>query len=185
MLVAAPPSFRSIHSWSSGLSTRMVCSFGALKLCERHPVNGYTFRLASYYAIGTYSVLGAKPILGCISRFGRFTGTHRDYLRDLISDISLEIICEIGSPISPRSGYCPSQLSTDRLPPVVCPFWEGGSGTPLGVYNYPPLGPARRTRAACLRASPVRTRTSPVARVRLGTPLGVPEYLCPRPKGDR
>ena len=70
---------------------RMVCSFGALKLCERHPVNGYTF-LASYYAIGTYSVLGAKPILGCISRFGRFTGTPRDYLRDpcrdLISDIS-------------------------------------------------------------------------------------------------
>ena len=85
---------------------RMVCSFGALKLCERHPVNGYTF-LASYYAIGTYSVLGAKPILGCISRFGRFTGTPRDYLRDLISDISSEIICEIGSPISPRSGYCP------------------------------------------------------------------------------
>ena len=77
---------------------------GALKLCERHPVDGYTFCLASYYAIGTYSVLGAKPVLGCISRF---TGTPRDYLRDLISDISLEIICEIGSPISPRSGYCP------------------------------------------------------------------------------
>jgi hypothetical protein len=71
-------------------------SFGALKLCERHPVNGYTF-LASYYAtcIGTYSVLGAKPILGCISRFGRFTVTPRDYLRDLISDISFEIIREI------------------------------------------------------------------------------------------
>jgi hypothetical protein len=85
----------------------MVCSFGALKLCERHPVNGYTFCLASYYAIGTYSVLGAEPILGCISRFGRFTGTPRDYLRDLISDISFEIIREIGSPISLRSGYCP------------------------------------------------------------------------------
>ena len=87
----------------------MVCSFGALKLCERHPVSGYTF-LASYYAIGTYSVLGAKPILGCISRFGRFTGTLRDYLRDLISDISLEIICEIGSPFSDISSsglYCP------------------------------------------------------------------------------
>ena len=39
---------------------RMVCSFGALKLCERHPVNGYTFCVASYYAIGTYSVLGAN-----------------------------------------------------------------------------------------------------------------------------
>ena len=111
----------------------MVCSLGALKLCERHPVDGYTFCLASYYAIGTYSVLGAKPILGCISRFGRFTGTPRDYLRDLISDISLEIVCEIGSPISPRSGYCPSQLSTDRLPLEVCPLREGGSGTPLGV----------------------------------------------------
>ena len=67
---------------------RMVCSLGALKLCEWHPVDGYTFCLASYYAIGTYSVLGAKPILGCISRFGRFTGTPRDYLRDIISDIS-------------------------------------------------------------------------------------------------
>ena len=74
--------------------------------CERHPVTGYTC-LASYYAIGTYSVLGAKPILGCISRFGRFTGTPRDYLRDRISDISFEIICEIGAPISLRSGYCP------------------------------------------------------------------------------
>ena len=93
----------------------MVCSLGALKLCERHPVGGYTFCLASYYAIGTYSVLGAKPILGCISRFGRFTGTPRDYLRDLISDISLEIICEIGSPISPRSGYCPVTVHYDFL----------------------------------------------------------------------
>jgi hypothetical protein len=75
----------------------MVCCSvrGALKLCERHPVNGYTFStigLASYYAIGTYSVLGAIPILGCISRFGRFTGTPRDYLRDPISNISFEIV---------------------------------------------------------------------------------------------
>jgi hypothetical protein len=79
----------------------MVCSFGALKLCERHPVNGYTF-LASYYAIGTYSVLGAKPILGCISRFGRFTGTPRDYLRDLISDIFPSIF-----PLPPRGAAEP------------------------------------------------------------------------------
>ena len=98
----------------------MVCSLGALKLCERHPVDGYTFCLASYYAIGTYSVLGAKPILGCISRFGRFTGTPRDYLRDLISDISLEIICEIGSPISPRSGYCPVTVHYDFLSDGQC-----------------------------------------------------------------
>ena len=84
----------------------MVCSFGALKLCERHPVNGYTFSILLCYRDDT-PVLGAKPILGCISRFGRFTGTPRDYLRDLISDISLEIIREIGSPISLRSGYCP------------------------------------------------------------------------------
>ena len=33
-----------------------------------------------------YSVLGAKPILGCISRFGRFT-VHRDYLRDLTAHL--------------------------------------------------------------------------------------------------
>ena len=39
----------------SGLS--MVCSLGALKLCELCPVKGT--RLASYYAIGTDSVLGA------------------------------------------------------------------------------------------------------------------------------
>ena len=67
----------------------MVCSFGALKLCERHPVNGYTF-LASYYAyaIGTYSVLGAKPILGCISRFGRFTGKLPEIISVISSPIS-------------------------------------------------------------------------------------------------
>ena len=35
----------------------MVCSLGALKLCELCHVKGT--RLASYYAIGTYSVLGA------------------------------------------------------------------------------------------------------------------------------
>jgi hypothetical protein len=66
----------------------VVCSFGALKLCERHPVNGYTFCLASYYAIGTYSVLGA----------------NRAWVASRASGASpelLEIISVVSSPISP------------------------------------------------------------------------------------
>ena len=44
----------------------MVCSFGALKLGGLCCVNT---GLAYYHAIGTYL---AQPILGCISRLGRF-----------------------------------------------------------------------------------------------------------------
>ena len=73
----------------------MVCSFGALKLCERHPVNGYTFLFSILLCYRDILGTRCQPILGCISRFGRFTGTPRDYLRDLISDISFEIVCEI------------------------------------------------------------------------------------------
>ena len=73
-LVAALPSFRSIHSWSSGLSTRMVCSLGALKLCEQCTVRGTRFSILLCYR----DILG----IGCPTdprlhlAFGRFI--HRN-----------------------------------------------------------------------------------------------------------
>ena len=77
----------------SGLS--MVCSLGALKLCELCPVKGT--RLASYYAIGTYSVLGTQPILGCISPSGA-----SPELAEIMSEI-VNLAAHLG-----RSGYCPT-----------------------------------------------------------------------------
>ena len=72
----------------------MVCSLGALKLCELCTVKGT--RLASYYAIGTYSVLGAQPILGCISPSGA-----SPELTEIMSEI-VNLAAHLG-----RSGYCP------------------------------------------------------------------------------
>ena len=74
----------------------MVCSFGALKLCERHPVNGYTFCLASYYAIGTYSVIGSDRS----SVASRALGTSPE-LAEIISEIVY-----LGDHLG-RFGYCP------------------------------------------------------------------------------
>ena len=79
---------------TGSISTRMVCSLGALKLCELCPVKGT--RLASYYAIGTYSVLGAQPILGCISPSGA-----SPELAEIMSEI-VNLAAHLG-----RSGYCP------------------------------------------------------------------------------
>ena len=79
-LVAALPSFRSIHSWSSGLSTRMVCSLGALKLCELCTVRGTRFSILLCYR----DILGiGYPTDHRLHlAFGRFTGTRRDNVRD-------------------------------------------------------------------------------------------------------
>ena len=85
----------------------MVSSLGALKLCELCPVKGT--RLASYYAIGTYSVLGAQPILGCISPSGA-----SPELAEIMSEI-VNLAAHLG-----RSGYCPGSRAlyyTDGVSP--------------------------------------------------------------------
>ena len=99
----------------SFLRARMVCSFGALKLCERHPVNGYTF-LASYYAIGTYSVIGSDRS----SVASRALGTSPEF-----AEINSEIVY-LGDHLG-RSGYCP---------PVAVRTWTpAGFTIPLGCLQ--------------------------------------------------
>ena len=111
----------------------MVCSFGALKLCERHPVNGYTFCLASYYAIGTYSVIGSDRS----SVASRALGTSPEF-----AEINSEIVY-LGDHLG-RSGYCPSRLSADLSPPYGMSLSGGWVGHANGVpvrasARYPAL----------------------------------------------
>ena len=66
--------------------------------------------------LGTYLVLGAQPILGCISRFhGRFTGTCRDIISEIVN---------LGDHLC-RSGYCPV-LGRLLVPYITARMSAGG-----------------------------------------------------------
>jgi hypothetical protein len=84
--------------------------------------------LAYYHAIGTYSVhvqymysWAQVPILGCISRFGRFAGIA-EIIADIIGD-------NLGS-----SGYFPMlRLLTVQYSTAVCPVVAAPLGWSVGV----------------------------------------------------
>jgi hypothetical protein len=91
--------------------------------------------LAYYHAIGTYSVhvqssvqymymySWAQPILGCISRFGRFAG-----IAEIISEI-VNLGVNLGS-----SGYFPMlRLLTVQYSTAVCPVVAAPLGWSVGV----------------------------------------------------
>ena len=92
----------------------------ALKLCERHPVNGYTFTskiLLCYRDIlGTGCQTDPRLHLALDRALPELLrSSPRSHLRYLLGLQALEIICDIGSPISPSFCYYPKRR----------PEWDG------------------------------------------------------------
>jgi len=101
-------------------------------------VDRYT-RLASYYAIGTYSVIGSDRS----SVASRALGTSPE-LAEIISEIVY-----LGDHLG-RFGYCPSRLSADLSPPYGMSLSGGWVGHAPGV----PVRASALPRTALRRAPP-------------------------------